>query len=336
MSVTLLNLPVLDPRSYPLVRPQLTCIDRAVYFGSYLVAHISTSEARFLGACTGERTLADAVGIAAVDAMCVARLANWILWSQHELPSAQNTVQRVDRLVLSASHIDAWCGMGGRLIKEAPACSTLVFTCFGSKVDTTFPDGFPSPAEISIACRREAAFAARWAGVHHQVSELPDDGLRAILERSGRDSNETVSWLLQSEVLDLIDRYQPSEIFAPAAVGRSPDARLVFDTLMALYANGEILAELYLYQDYPPSAHYRQVDQMLARFENSYLLPREIAFDITTSESDKRSLVDSFRCTVGKRDLDLWLEPYGSLHVPDKLKDPCTERFWKIDLAEIG
>jgi hypothetical protein len=325
-----LNPLVLSPRSFPLVRPQITCLDDDIYFGSFPVTRVTPIESGFLKACTGERTLADAARAADADAMCVARVASWLLWWRRPLGAEPQPSKPIDRLVFSASHTGAWLGMGARLVMEALRRRTLVVGCFGSLGETRFRDAFPTLAEVSMSGRDEAAFVAKLAGVQQEVWDFPDHVLRDALP-AGRDLGAALGEILRTTLLDLIEKTQPSEIFAPAALGHSTDQRLLFDTLLALYADGSIQGELHFYEDEPVIAGHRRIDEFLSRFEGSYLVPREYYVDVTESFPEKLSIVDAFRCNLDRRNARAWVrsgEREGLLAGTGR-----AERFWRLEVA---
>ena len=327
---------VLDPQAYPLLRPQVTCLDDDVYFGSHYLARITPQEAGFLRLCDGQLSLAAAAREAAIDAIGVARLASWLLWWGEPPAGARDTGTRIDRIVFSTTAADAWLGMGGRLLAEAADCPTLLITCFGSVGTTPLPEAYPTPAEAALACRDEAALAARLARVGQRVWEFPDAAIRASLAARGHDLEATIADALRARVLDVVDALQPSDVFVPAGLGASPDARLLFETLLSTYADGTLAPELHAYEDMPVTKGYRPIDEFCARFERSYLSPREYSVDVTPTAVSKPSLVDAFRCSVDGRRLRPWTRSAArnallAGYAPGRL----AERFWQIGMAAI-
>jgi hypothetical protein len=326
---------ILDPRSFPLVRPQITCIDEEVYFGSYAIARVSSIEASFLNACTGQFSLANAAGIAGVDPTCVARVASWLLWWRQAVEASPQPRRRVDRLVLSATYPGAWLGMAGRLLMEAWAKPTAVITCMGSLGDTRFIDAFPTLAAVSMVCRDEVAFVARLAGVQQSVLDFPDEDLRARMLAEGRDIGPLVEDTLRASLLRILEEHQPAQIFAPAAMGESCDNRLLFDILVSLFAEGSIGGELHLYEDEPATEGHRQVDEFLSRFEGSYLRPSEYFVDVTSSFAERLSVMDVFR---GSMDQDLagpWSQSAQRNALLAGLSGGIAERFWELNIASF-
>lgn len=326
---------VLHPRSFPLVRPQITCVDDKVYFGSCPIAQVTQAELDFLKACTGAHNLADAASAAGIEPTCVARVASWLLWWDRKVNGTPLLSPPVDRLVLSATHIGAWLGMGGRMLMESGQQRTAVITCFGSIGDTRFVEPFPTPAEVSMAGRDEATFVARLSGVQQRVLDFPDQDLRETLEARGDGASGIIADALRSTLLEIIDEYQPSQIFAPAALGASADARLIFEILLSLFAEGDIQAELHLFEDEPAIHGHRKVDEFLSRFEGSYLAPCEYYFDVTASFPEKLSLTDVFRCTMDRRAAHAWSQSAERNAMLGGGPANQAERFWNLNITSI-
>ncbi|HEV2833897.1 MAG TPA: hypothetical protein VGW58_01195 [Pyrinomonadaceae bacterium] len=334
MKTHYINPLVLDPRSFPLVRPSITCIDNEVYFGSYPIAQVSNLESNFLKECTGRFNLADAASRAGVDSTCVTLCANWLLWWGSKV-SAAPLSRPVDRLVISATHTGAWLGMGGRILLEAERHRTAVITCSGSLGQTMFVEPFPTLAEVSMAGRDEAAFVARLSGVQQRVLDFPDYSLRELLQHSGRTASEDVPDALRTKLLELIAEYQPSQIFAPAALGTCADSRMLFETLLSLFAEGEIEGELHLFEDEPAIHGHRNVDEFLSSFEGSYLTPHEYYVDVSAPFPEKLSLTDAFRCTIDKRTANAWSQSAERNAVLSGSTATRAERFWELNLTSI-
>ena len=335
MSASQISSLVLDPRSFPVLKPHISCVGTDVYFGSFPLAQLTPVEAEFLRACTGDRSLADSARIANADAACVARLSSWLLWWGRPVLSAAISPGPVARLVLGARHSAPWLGMGGRTLIEAPGLRTLVVNCFGSLGDSPFVDAFPSLSEVSAASRDEAALLSRLAGVQHSIWEFPDSMLRETLVDSGRDVETLAATALQNQLLALIASLRPSQIFAPAALDGSPDAVLLFESMLSAFAGGLFEGELHFYEDVPPLDGYRAIDEFMSRFENSYLSPRAYDVDITSAFQEKSALVSALRCNIGQQSGNAWLQSAtlrGALASPPV---PYAERFWRLDVASI-
>lgn len=326
---------VLHPRSFPLVRPQIICVDDKVYFGSCPIAQVTQEELDFLKACTGACNLADAASAAGIEPTCVARVASWLLWWGREVTGVPLLSPPVDRLVLSATHIGAWLGMGGRMLMEARQQRTTVITCFGSIGETRFVEPFPTLGEVSMAGRDEATFVARLSGVQQRVLDFPDQALREGLELRGSGASEIIADALRATLLEIIDEYQPSQIFAPAALGISADARLIFEILLSLFAEGDIQAELHLFEDEPAIHGHRSVDEFLSRFEGAYLAPREYYVDVTAAFPEKLSLTDVFRCTMDRRAAHAWSQSAERNAMLGGGPATRAERFWNLDISSI-
>ncbi len=335
MTPSSINPLVLDPRSFPLVRPQIACVDQDVYFGSYAVARVSPVELAFLNACTGQLNLANAAGKAGVDAICVARVSSWLLWWRHAVEASPQPRRRVDRLVLSATHPGAWLGMAGRLLMEAPAQSTAVITCMGSLGDTHFIDAFPTLAAVSMVCRDEVALVARLARVQQSVLDFPDEDLRARMLADGRDIAPLVEDTLRVSLLRILEEHQPAQIFVPCAMGESGDSRLLFDILVSLFAEGIIGGELHLYEDEPATRGHRQVDEFLSRFEGSYLRPSEYFVDVTSSFAERLSVMEVFRGSMVQELRGPWSQTQHRNAVLAGFPGGIAERFWKLNVAPI-
>lgn len=325
---------VLDPRSFPLVRPHITCVDNEVYFGSCRIARVSEAESNFLKECDGRLNLADVAGRAGVDATCVTLCAHWLLWWGGQVAAAPPSPP-AERLVFTATHTGAWLGMGGRLLLETRRRRTAVVTCFGSLGESRFVEPFPTLAEVSMAARDEAAFVARLSGVEQRVLNFPDHTLRERLEASGRTASEEVPGALRSALLEVINAYRPSQIFAPAALGDAPDGRLLFETLLSLFAEGDIEGELHLFEDEPAVRGHRGVDEFLSSFEGSYLTPHEYYVDVTASFPEKASLIDVFRCTADRRAAVPWLQSAERNAALGGDAAARAERFWELNLASF-
>jgi LmbE family N-acetylglucosaminyl deacetylase len=327
---------VLHPRSFPLVRPQITCVDDTVYFGSCPVAQVTQAELDFLKACTGAHNLADAASAAGIEPTCVARVASWLLWWDRKvIAMPQPFSPPVDRLVLSATHAGAWLGMGGRMLIEPQQYRTAVITCFGSLGETRFVEPFPTLAEVSMAGRDEAAFVAKLSGIQQRVLDFPDQALRETLAARGSGASEIISDALREAMLEIIDEYQPSEIFAPAALGPSADARLIFEILLSLFAEGDIQAELHLFEDEPAIHGHRSVDEFLSRFEGAYVAPREYYVDVTGSFPEKLSLTDVFRCSMDRREAHAWSQSAERNAMLGGGPATQAERFWNLNITSI-
>ncbi len=326
---------VLHPRSFPLVRPQITWVDDKIYFGSCPIAQVTQAELDFLKACTGAHNLADTASAVGIEPTCVARVASWLLWWNRRVNGTPLMSQTVDRLVLSATHIGAWLGMGGRMLMESRQQRTAVITCFGSMGDTRFVEPFPTPAEVSMAGRDEATFVARLSGVQQRVLDFPDQALRETLEAVGDGASKIIADALRSTLLEIIDEYQPSQIFAPAALGASADARLIFEILLSLFAEGDIQAELHLFEDEPSIHGHRNVDEFLSRFEGSYLAPCEYYVDVTASFPEKLSLTDAFRCTMDRRAAQAWSQSAERNAMLGGGPAAQAERFWNLNITSI-
>jgi hypothetical protein len=326
---------VLDPRAFPVVRPQVTWVDDDVYFGSWPIARVTDVETRFLEVCDGTRTLSDAVRAADVDARCAARVASWLLWWDAELDEPLEASAPLDRLVLSARHVDAWLGMGGRLGAEASRQRTAVITCFGSLGATRFVQAFPTPMEATASSRDEAAMVARLAGTATAAWEFPDRDWRTALEET-EERHAALADAIRTLLLHLVERHVPKQVFAPAALGSSPDARLLFHTALGMYADGTLDGELHFYEDEPAIGGYRSIDEFLARFEGSFLTPREYYVDVTAAFARKASLVDAFRCTLDEDDRQAWCESAERTAAVSGIDGTrYAERFWRVDVEPM-
>lgn len=328
-----LNGLVLDPRAFPLVRPQVTCIDDEVYFGSCPVARVTPLETRFLAACDGTRTLSDVVRAAAVDARCAARVASWLLWWDERLGDVLEPFAAIDRLVLSASHVDAWLAMGGRIVSDAADRRTVVMTCFGSLGATRFMQAFPTVSEATACSRDETALVARLARVHGATWEFPDRDWRATVAAESEAREAALTDAIRALLADFVERHGPADVFAPAALGSSPDARALCDAALGLYADGTLEGELHFYEDEPAARGYRHADEFLGRFEGSYLYAREYYVDMTDAFTRKAALIDAFRCNVETREQRTWCDSAGRTAAVSGLAGVrYAERFWKVDV----
>jgi hypothetical protein len=325
----------LDPQAYPIVRPQLARVDHEVYFGRHPVARVTELEARFLEACSGTRTLAQAARVSRTDARCAARVSPWLIWLDR--PAAASVAPSCDgtSIVPSASPVGAWLGMSGRLLQESTDRTTIVVTCFGSVAASHVPQAFATASEATMACRDEADLLARVSGVQAMAWDFPDADLRASMQSDG-DTDIALAEGLRACVAALLTRHMPTHVFAPAALGTSPDGRLLFDTVLGLYADGTLASELHFYEDAPATRGYRQVDEFVGRFEGAYFEPREYCVGIDEALSRKSALIDALRCSVSAQDRRQWLQS-GQLNALAWGRDGVrhAERFWMLDVRGI-
>jgi hypothetical protein len=186
-----------------------------------------------------------------------------------------------------------------------------------------------------MACRDEIALAARLSGLQRAVLDLPDQVLRETLACEGHDSEVNVVQTLRSALLNIFEQDRPCEIFAPAAIGETADGRLLFDTVLSLFAEGHIAGELHLYEDEPAVLGERQIDEFQSRFESSYLGLSEYFVDIGAHFAEKLSLIEIFRAGLDQGLDRLWPQSARRNAWLCGAGVGAAERFWKVDVASI-
>jgi LmbE family N-acetylglucosaminyl deacetylase len=326
---------VLDPYSFPVLLPQITCVGGEVYSGTCGIAQVTQSESDFLAACTGALNLTDAARSTRIEPTSIARLATWLLWWRRKVTQDPPLLTPIARLVLTAAHTSAWLGMGGRLVLESTQQPAVMVTCFGALGEVRFVEMVSSLSEAWMICRDEATLAGRLAGVQQRVLDLPDHAFCELLLETGRSSGEARRGLLRNALLDIIDEYQPLEIFAPAALGSSGDSRLLFEILVSLFAEGYVPGELHFFEDEPATNGHRAVDEFLSRFEKSYLAPNEYFVDITNSFAEKLSLMEAFQSTLYRTQRRSWARSAERNAMIGEIRAERAERFWQLTIASL-
>lgn len=327
----------LDPRSFPVVLPHISCFRNQVYFGGKYITSLMPAEAEFLKSCGGMRTLAEIVNDTGTDARCAAHLARWFVWWDRAISEAPEASEAIERLVLTAGPEDAWFGMGGRLLLEAPQTSTMVLTCFGTLTGTRYREVFRTPDEVSTICRDEAALAARLAHVRQQVWGIPEQDVRYWGGSNHASEQEALAAILRGIIIDVLGKYRPRQIFIPTATRLFSDAKLLFEILLSLFVEGRLKADLHIYEDAPAANGHRPVDEFLSRFESSYIAPEEYFVDVTECIHRKFSLLEVFRCRFNRLGRDAWeRSARRNALLAGFSGQRFVERFWKVGVAGLN
>jgi LmbE family N-acetylglucosaminyl deacetylase len=266
-----------------------------------------------------------------------------LVWWDRPVQQQISPVEAGCSLIISPHPDDVEFSMGGWLAAHRDSRRFVHAICFSQVAYTQFPEAFPSVCEATAVRKAEARLAASMLNLHNVDFELPDCELRLREPQEQFVAREQdIEKLLRVELYRLITAVQPSEIFAPAAIGNHPDHRLVFDIILDFFdAQRFPDTTLHFYEDVPYSAAYYEVDNFLARFETSYITVRPWTEDISSVLDLKRTLCEVHRSQVTPGLLDTieriaartaeFLEP-----PPEALQEArAAERFWTIGESSL-
>jgi hypothetical protein len=162
--------------------------------------------------------------------------------------------------------------------------------------------------------------------------DLPDADIRPTLA----DCDADVAAALRVLIDAVLARHRPLQLFAPAALGPSGDARILFDAVLSLYVEGMIEAEVNFFEDAPAVRGYRQVDEFLSRFEGAYLDVRERYVDVSATFTRKSALIDAFRCAIDPHEPARWQESAErSARISGAAGARHSERYWALTVRGI-
>lgn len=328
--------PLLDPDSFPILLPHVTCLEDDVYVGNRHIARLHPHQSAFLRSCDGSRTLTEVIRATQVETVYVTQVAGWLLWWPEAVQEVSPFNGSVDRLVICTRPEEAWLGMGGRILLEAQAQRTTVLTCFSPFGGTHYAELFQTPEEFNLACRDEAALAARLAGVDHTVWGIPEHEKRIPAGFAEEHAPGLLKDILRETIECVIEELRPREVFVPGALSYSTDSGFLLSTTLSLVAEGCLQSDLYVYEDSPSVMGQRQVDEFCSLFEDSFLVPREHYVDITDARVKKTSLLDLFRCRINSFQRQEWFQSAQRNALLSSLPEASSaERFWQIQVRGL-
>lgn len=324
-------LPRLDPDAYPILLPHFLCRENKVYLGNRHVRTLPRNQSDFLAMCDGRSTLSQAARATKVEPSFISEVALWLLWWPHAVGGEQHPNGKTDRLVMCARPEACWQGMGGRILQEAGSTPTLVISCFSPSVPAHPTALFDTPGEINFAGRDEAAMAARLALVGHTMWNIPEYPARIPYEHKDEPDSGDIYELLLETMLAVVNQVRPLEIFVPAAMTNSADAKAILKAALSLMGEGYLQCDLHVYEDSPALLGQRQADEFLSLFEGSYLCPAEYYCGITGTNPKKTSLSEVFLSSTSNVEKYRWQRSTErNAWLSGISGHTAAERFWKI------
>jgi hypothetical protein len=322
----------LNPQAFPYLLPHVGYHHGEVLVGTTHREPIAANEGRFLEYCDGTKTLSDIAARFDVTPEFIASVAHWLLWWPDPIkPPRDRMDQMAPRLVLGARPEDPWLGTGGTVLLDADKITTRMLSCF--QISPALHASSQSGSDAEFACEDEAALAARVGFVCFEQLGLPAANKR----RETDVSDNLILDILREQIAAKVKSLQVTELFVPAGLGHNRDGQLLFEAVLSLIGEGAIMCEVCAYADEPATAGERLVDELHARFENSYLAPREFIRDIGSQMAKKDALLRVFQGRVDSSRRQDWRDS-ATLVAACARNDKCdgAERFWSLQFTEIG
>lgn len=205
--------------------------------------------------------------------------------------------------------------------------------CFSCQLETRVPSAFGSRGEVTSIRRDESQLAAAILGIETRHLDFPE----FVLRHTANDQERLVLPAAQLEtavklsLYDAIAELAPSHLYAPAAIGNHPDQRMIFNAVLEFYeADYFPGTRFHLYENFPLSASYLNVDDFLSRFEGSYFEPVPWYEDITGVLAEKLTLLEIFRSRLDLGCRQLLHEVGRQTARLERRAAAAGERFWTL------
>ena len=322
--------------AYPCRLPHVSIADGEVYFGRLKDGDAGDAEREFLELADGRTPFAEIFG-QRPHLLTAAGASRHAVWLSSPLAAPQLPAGGPRSLLLAAHPGDVELSMGGLVMSRRHAERFTLLNCFSRQLATRSPAAFGSQQEVTAIRRDESWLAATVLGTETRYLDFPELALRQAEAAGGRaalPAEEPAAELAAAVKLalhDAIEELAAEHVYAPAAVGDSPDQRMVFDAVLALYEEDYFPTTRYhFYENLPLAAAHLNVDDFLSRFEGSYLGLAPWFEGIDDVLADKLTLLEIFRSRLefGSRRL---LVEIGQRNARlERRGADCAERFWTL------
>ncbi len=318
--------------AYPCRLPHVSVADGEVAFGRLKDADAGDAEREFLALADGRTPFAEIFG-QGPHLLAAAGASRHAVWLSSPLAAPRPPAGGTRSLLVAAHPGDVELSMGGLVLRRRGSERFTLLNCFSRQLATRAPQAFGSPQEITAIRRDESWLAAAVLGTETQYLDFPEHALRgagAAGERLTAPAAELAA-AVKLALHDAIAELAAVHVYAPAAVGNSPDQRLLFDAVLALYEEDYFPAtRFHFYENVPLAASYLNVDDFLSRFEGSYLGLAPWFEEIGGVLADKLTLLEIFRSRLdfGSRRL---LAEIGHRNARlERRGNEFAERFWTL------
>jgi LmbE family N-acetylglucosaminyl deacetylase len=330
----------LSPDAYPNLLPGLLAEGETIHFGRFREMLVGRAEVAFAMDCDGVTPYARLLD-RHPDAECVAACLPYLVWWDRPLAAAPAMPAKAagERwLVVSPHPDDMELSMGGLILNHRDDRALRHLICFTHLLHTQYSEAFPTDCEATALRKDEAALSSRLLGADTLMLDLPEFPVR-----SGHAGDEGLLELeiameqhLKLALLADIDRWQPQQVFAPAAIGNHADHRLIFDVILDLYEENHFPGvSFHLYEDAPYCAAHLAIDEFLARFETSFCAVEPWIEEVSQVLHLKKMLSEVFGSQLSRREqrtLEAIAERTAALAPRGSDRAACryAERFWTL------
>jgi LmbE family N-acetylglucosaminyl deacetylase len=330
--------------AYPCRLPHVGIDGGELFFGRRKDDLAGDAEREFLELADGRTSFGEILGRRPhlMMAAGMSRHAVWLSASLEPGPAAAGPLC----LLLGAHPGDVELSMAGLILRRGrrglrgeEAARFVHLCCFSRQIETQVPDAFGSPLELTAIRRDESHLADAVLGIETRYLDLPEYVLRQTHEDRARlilppDEMEAA---LRIALHEILAELAPEQVYAPAAVGDHPDQRMIFDAVLELYEQESFPGVSYhLYENFPLSASYLNVDGFLSRFEGSYLGLDPWFEEVGGILAEKLTLAEIFRSRLDLACRPLLFEVAARNARLARLADGAgSERFWTLRDAAL-
>lgn len=280
----------------PVLIPLVSLQPEATYIGRVAMEPFTPSQLICAASCDG---LTSYEQLIEMNPECqeIANLLDFLVWWDRPIDSVPCQVDET-WLVVSPHPDDAELSIGGLILNNRERIRFAHAICFSRLIRTRFPESFPTAWEASAIRKDEAALVALMVGATNIFLDFPEAFLRQGDDATSQPpvDEQEIRSLLKLALYDVICQEKPTRILAPAAIGNHPDHRIVFDIMLDLIEENRFPhSTIGFYEDAPYCASHLEIDDFLARFENSYFKPRPYFEDISAVLPGKLMLSEIYR-----------------------------------------